>query len=320
VQFIFAGKAHPADKAGQYLIKRIVEVSLLPRFIGKIIFIPGYDITLAKAMVQGVDVWMNTPTRPMEASGTSGEKAVMNGVMHFSVLDGWWVEGYTEGAGWALPQFDTYSDPGFQNELDAATIYNIIENEIAPLFYDNDLKTNLPEQWITTIKTTVAKVASNFTTNRMLEDYCRKYYNPLAERSSKVKADDFTLARELAFWKKRVRREWPNVEVRSYTRLDISKSEINVGNAYPVNVELFIGGLSPEEIGFELLVAQESANGGMSVKQTYDFILTGFKDGVASFSSEIRPEIAGVFNLAGRIYPKNSYLPHRQDFDLVKWL
>ena len=132
VQFLFAGKAHPADRAGQDLIKHIVEISKMPQFIGKIVFIPNYDITIAKYLVQGVDIWMNTPTRPLEASGTSGEKAVMNGVMHFSVLDGWWVEGYKEGAGWALPMEKTYDNQDFQDEFDAAIIYNIIATEISP--------------------------------------------------------------------------------------------------------------------------------------------------------------------------------------------
>ena len=136
VQFLFAGKAHPHDKAGQDLIRRIVEVSRMPRFIGKILFLPNYNMELAKRLVQGVDVWMNTPTRPLEASGTSGEKAAMNGVMHFSVLDGWWVEGYREGAGWALPEDRTYENQSYQDELDATTIYNMLENEIAPLFYE----------------------------------------------------------------------------------------------------------------------------------------------------------------------------------------
>ena len=168
VQFLFAGKAHPADKAGQDLIKRIVDISKQDRFIGKIVFVPGYDINLAKKMVQGVDVWMNNPTRPQEASGTSGEKASMNGVMHFSVLDGWWVEGYVKGAGWALPQDRTYDNQDYQNELDAATIYTILENEIGPAFYDKDKVTGRSSTWIEYIKNTIAQVASNFTTNRKI--------------------------------------------------------------------------------------------------------------------------------------------------------
>ncbi|MCR4570371.1 MAG: alpha-glucan family phosphorylase, partial [Bacteroidales bacterium] len=217
VQFLFAGKAHPADKAGQDLIKQIVDISKDPRFIGKIVFVPGYDITLAKRMVQGVDVWMNNPTRPLEASGTSGEKAAMNGTMHFSVLDGWWVEGYKEGAGWALPIEQAYEDNNFQNELDAATIYQLLENDIAPAYYNVDRNTGRSSEWIGYIKNTIAKVACDFTTNRMLTDYMNQYYIPQAERTEAVKADDFREAREMAAWKKHVRRSWDDVQVLSRT-------------------------------------------------------------------------------------------------------
>ena len=166
VQFIFAGKAHPADKAGQDLIKHIVEISKQPRFLGKIIFLSNYDMDLARALIQGVDVWMNTPTRPLEASGTSGEKAAMNGVMHFSVLDGWWVEGYREDAGWMLPQKRTYENQQYQDELDAELIYNIIEDQIAPAYYNKD-SNGISIQWCNFIKNTIGKVAPQFTTYRM---------------------------------------------------------------------------------------------------------------------------------------------------------
>ncbi len=223
VQFIFAGKAHPADGAGQDLIKQIVEISKQDRFLGKIIFVAGYDITLAKRLVQGVDVWLNNPTRPQEASGTSGEKAAMNGVMHFSVLDGWWVEGYKEGgAGWALPLERTYEDPSYQNELDAATIYATIENEIAEIYYDVDPRTNLSERWISYIKNTIAQVACNFTTNRMLTDYCNQYYEPQARRFNELMADNAKAAREIAQWKEFVRSEWNNIRTISYTQPDAS--------------------------------------------------------------------------------------------------
>ncbi|MDE5890174.1 MAG: alpha-glucan family phosphorylase, partial [Bacteroidales bacterium] len=219
VQFLFAGKAHPADKAGQDLIKMIVDISKMPQFIGKIVFVPNYDITIAKYLVQGVDVWMNNPTRPLEASGTSGEKAAMNGVMHFSVLDGWWVEGYRPGAGWALPMERTYDDQNYQDELDAATIYAIIENEIAPTFYNVD-NSGRSSGWIEYIKNTVAMVACNFTTNRMLTDYINQYYVPQSERTAKIVADDYKMAHEIAAWKKHVRREWQNVGVVSMDKPD----------------------------------------------------------------------------------------------------
>ena len=190
VQFVFAGKAHPADKAGQDLIKHIVEISKQPRFLGKILFLPNYDMDLARTLIQGVDVWMNTPTRPQEASGTSGEKAAMNGVMHFSVLDGWWVEGYRPDAGWALPQKRTYENQAYQNELDAELIYNIIEDQIAPAFYNKNEK-GISIEWCSYIKNTIAKVASHFTTYRMLCDYEKQYYYPQQKRSALIRANHF---------------------------------------------------------------------------------------------------------------------------------
>ena len=318
VQFVFAGKAHPADKAGQDLIKQIVEISKQDRFIGKIVFVPGYDITLAKRMVQGVDVWMNNPTRPQEASGTSGEKASMNGVMHFSVLDGWWVEGYREGAGWALPQERTYDDQNYQNELDSATIYNIIENEIAPAYYDVD-ENGLSSRWISYIKNTIAQVACNFTTNRMLTDYLNQYYLPQSERSAKLVADDYKVAREIADWKKHVRRQWQNLEVVSYTQPDASL-ELSEKNELKADLVLNLGDMKPEEIGVEMLFVTTDSKGKQHISESIELGLVEASDGTAHFHASILPERQGMYQVATRIYPKNSLLPHRQDFPLVKWL
>ena len=318
VQFIFAGKAHPADKAGQDLIKQIVEISKQDRFIGKIVFVPGYDITLAKRMVQGVDVWMNNPTRPQEASGTSGEKASMNGVMHFSVLDGWWVEGYKEGAGWALPQERTYDDQNYQNELDSATIYNIIENEIAPAYYETD-ENGLSSRWISYIKNTIAQVACNFTTNRMLTDYLNQYYLPQTERFTKLAADDYKVAREIADWKKHVRRQWQNLEVVSYTQPDASL-ELSEKNELKADLVLNLGDMKPEEIGVEMLFVSTDAKGKQHISESIELGLVESNDGTAHFHASILPERPGMYQVATRIYPKNSLLPHRQDFPLVKWL
>jgi len=319
VQFLFAGKAHPADKAGQDLIKQIVAISKQERFIGKIVFVPGYDITLAKRLVQGVDVWMNNPTRPQEASGTSGEKASMNGVMHFSVLDGWWVEGYKEGAGWALPQERTYDDQYYQNELDAATIYTTIENEIAPAYYDVDEKLGLSPTWIGYIKNTVAKVASNFTTNRMLTDYCNQYYLPQAERTAKVVANDYQVAREISTWKKKVRRGWQNIEIISQTHPDASYS-LSPTNHLKVEVVLRLGDLSPEDIGIEMLFATSDRKGQLHIQDECEFTVTEYNDGVAKYEASILPQRTGMYQVATRMYAKNALLPHRQDVELVKWL
>lgn len=319
VQFLFAGKAHPADKAGQDLIKQIIAISKQDRFIGKIVFVPGYDITLAKRLVQGVDVWMNNPTRPQEASGTSGEKAVMNGVMHFSVLDGWWVEGYKENAGWALPQERTYDDQNYQNELDSATIYTIIENEIAPAYYDVDVATGRSSKWISFIKNTVAKVALDFTTNRMLSDYVRQYYKPQADRTAELMEDDFRLAKEIAAWKKSVEREWAGIEVVSYTQPDSSYS-LSPTNYLQSEVVLNLGGLSPEDIGVEMLFCSTDAKGRLRIQDRCGFKMEEINNGVATYRASILPERTGMYHVATRLYAKNKFLPHRQDFGLVRWL
>ena len=319
VQFLFAGKAHPADKAGQDLIKQIVDISKDPRFIGKIVFIPGYDITLAKRMVQGVDVWMNNPTRPQEASGTSGEKAAMNGTMHFSVLDGWWVEGYKEGAGWALPIEQAYEDNNFQNELDAATIYQILENDIAPAYYNVDRNTGRSSEWIGYIKNTIAQVACNFTTNRMLTDYINQYYEPQSQEAKQMKAKDFAKARELAAWKAHVRREWENVRLISRSQ-SATTYDLSLATPYHAEIELQLGALTPEEVGLEAVFAQADVHGKLHIVDVQECQVDEFKDGVAKYSVNVLPEKTGAYQVGARVFAKNPLLPHRQSFECVKWL
>ncbi len=320
IQFIFAGKAHPADKAGQDLIKRIVEISKMPQFLGKIVFVPNYDITLAKYLVQGVDIWMNTPTRPLEASGTSGEKAVMNGVMHFSVLDGWWVEGYKEGAGWALQMERTYDDQNFQDELDAATIYNIFETDIAPKYYDKNSK-GISNTWIDIIKNCVAEVACDFTTNRMMTDYFTKFYNPLAERYNKLIENNYAIARMIALWKVNMRREWTKMEILNNSTINNISGALVLGNTYEATLTISLGNdIEPEDIGIEILLAEYNKKGKLCIKEVFPYELKEYANGVATFVCKIVPDKTGAYQIAGRMYAKNGLLPHRQDFELVKWL
>lgn len=320
IQFIFAGKAHPNDKAGQDLIKMIVEISKRPEFIGKILFLQNYDMTLAKKLVQGVDIWLNTPTRPLEASGTSGEKAVMNGALHFSVLDGWWAEGYQPSTGWALTEKQTYDDPNFQDELDAETIYSILENEIAPLFYFRE-KDDLPSGWIRYIKNSIANVAPNFTMSRMLNDYQEKFYSCLCNRSTRIKADDFALAKELASWKKKIYRGWDSIEVVSLSYPDISKENIILAKKYTSEVVLDLNELSPDDIGVELVIArydQEDNRLKIFFKQEYELYKT--ENRFAYYRIEITPTKPGVFEFGARIFPKHPNLPNRQDLNYVRWI
>ena len=318
VQFIFAGKAHPADKAGQDLIKHIVEISKQPRFLGKIIFLSNYDMDLARALIQGVDVWMNTPTRPLEASGTSGEKAAMNGVMHFSVLDGWWVEGYREDAGWMLPQKRTYENQQYQDELDAELIYNIIEDQIAPAYYNKD-SNGISIQWCNFIKNTIGKVAPQFTTYRMLSDYERQYYYPQQKRSALLRANGFEKAIELSQWKKRVAHEWPELRVEKVVAPKRDRELISLGNIYEATIDLYLGELTPEDVSLELVVTCKE-EGQLKVTQLIQAELISFSGRVASYKLSTSTEDAGLFMIALRLYPKHELLPHRQDFALVKWL
>ena len=319
VQFIFAGKAHPADGMGQDLIKQIIEISKQDRFLGRIIFVPGYDITLAKRMVQGVDVWMNNPTRPLEASGTSGEKAAMNGVMHFSVLDGWWVEGYKEGAGWALPLEKTYDDQNYQNELDSATIYATIETQIAPTYYDVDKNSGLSPVWVGYIKNTIARVACNFTTNRMLTDYCNQYYIPQAKRTVELSADGARLAREIAAWKQMMLVEWRNLKV-VFSKEPEASYVLSQDNMLKSEVVLDLGRIKPDDIGVEVLFTTQDAKGEQHIQDVEELKLVSYENGIATFRTEVLPEHTGMYQVAKRIFPKNPLLPHRQDFPLVKWL
>ncbi|GAB4280025.1 MAG: hypothetical protein Kow0068_04150 [Marinilabiliales bacterium] len=319
VQILFAGKAHPNDKAGQDLIKQIVEISKRKEFLGKVIFLENYDIELAKKLVQGVDIWMNTPTRPLEASGTSGMKAVMNGVLHFSVLDGWWVEGYKENAGWALPEERTYQNQEFQDELDAETIYEIIENEIVPLFYKRD-SNNIPVDWIQYIKKSIAFIAPEFTTKRMLDDYQKRFYHKLYNRSLELKENNYALAIEIDRWKKSMRKRWETIKVVSVNIPDYEKTPLKMTEAYKGEVCIDIGEVKPEEIGMDLVIANRLPNNEVKIAHVFEADIVKVVDNKAYFKIEKEPIRPGHFSYGLRIYPKHDKLPHRQDFCLVKWI
>ncbi len=319
VQFIFAGKAHPNDKAGQDLIRKLVEVSKRPEFVGKFLFLQNYDMELAKKMVQGVDIWLNTPTRPLEASGTSGMKAVMNGALHFSVLDGWWVEGYQKGAGWALPMERTYIQQEFQDELDAEMIYTMLENEIVPLYYQRN-EEDVPMEWVSHIKNSIAKVASKFSTTRMMEDYENRFYHKLYLRSNRITENEYDLAKRLAAWKRKVSRNWESLEIITAEQFDTSRQAIVLGKEYSSEVVLDLGKLTPDEVGVELVIAELVDNGDVKIKHSQDFDLEHVEENRAIYRLSFIPNNPGVYDSGIRIYAKNKEVPHRMDFTLVRWI
>ncbi len=316
VQFIFSGKAHPADGAGQGLIKKIFEISQRPEFLGKIIFLEDYDMQLARRLVSGVDVWMNTPTRPLEASGTSGEKAEMNGVVNLSVLDGWWYEGYREGAGWALTDKRTYENQGYQDQLDAASIYALLENEIVPLYYNRNEK-GYSEGWIKVVKNSIASIAPHYTMKRQLDDYYDKFYTSQAKRYNLLKADNYKVAKEIALWKETVANRWDSIRVVS-KETTIGPLGINTGKEYSIKYVIDEAGLS-DAIGVELVVVSNS-DGTDKVCSTHQLEVTAQEGNLYTFEKKFCFKEGGSFKIAVRMYPKNALLPHRQDFAYVKWL
>ena len=319
VQFIFAGKAHPADKAGQDLIKNIVDISKRPEFRGKIIFVQNYDMNLAKMLLQGVDVWLNTPTRPLEASGTSGEKGVMNGTLHFSVLDGWWVEGYKKDAGWSLPAERTYDVQDFQDELDAETIYNILEEEVVEAFY-NRVHTGIPEKWIEFIKNTISQVAPNFTTARMIRDYQDRYYLPQYKRTKKIVENNFTLAREMAEWKYRVSSIWNEIELKNLDIEDGITNKMTIGKEYPIQATVDLKGLSSNEVGLELVITENEGSQTPRLITAIELKPESCEGSVCCYKHRLHPYHPGSFNYSFRLFPKNENLPHRQDFRYIRWI
>ncbi|MCG8579123.1 MAG: alpha-glucan family phosphorylase, partial [Bacteroidales bacterium] len=319
VQFIFAGKAHPADKAGQDLIKLIVDVSRRPEFVGKILFLENYDMELGQKLVKGVDIWMNTPTRPLEASGTSGEKAVMNGVMNFSVLDGWWLEGYRKGAGWALTEKRTYENQGFQDELDAQTIYSMFENEIVPLFYKRN-ENNIPVDWVKYIKNCIADIAPDYTTKRMMDDYKERFYEPMFKRVRKVRLNDFEAARDLAAWKQKLLASWDKIEVISVDAPSTPKHKYLSGQSYHMEVALDLKNLIEENICVELVIRNSAEAQSAGPITTQKFSQVRKVDTLAFYELDLELLDPGIFDFGVRVYACNPALPHRQDFSYVKWI
>ena len=319
VVFLFAGKAHPADGAGQGLIKKIFEISQREEFQGKVIFLEDYDFLLARRLVSGVDIWMNTPTRPLEASGTSGEKAEMNGVVNLSVKDGWWLEGYREGAGWALTEKRTYQNQGYQDQLDAATIYSLLENEIIPLYYNKDKKTGISKGWIKVIKNSIATIAPHYTMKRQLDDYYSKFYEKQAKRFKELAKNDYRLAKEIAQWKEAVAERWDAINVVSCESTAPQSGLHETGVEYTLRYVINEQGLD-DAVALEKVNVAIDKDGNEHVFSIEPLKMVGHEGNNYTFESVQSPKQSGQYKSAIRMYPKNKHLPHRQDFCYVKWL
>ena len=318
IQFVFTGKAHPADGGGQGLIKHIVEISRRPEFLGKILFLENYDMRLARRLISGVDIWLNTPTRPLEASGTSGEKAEMNGVLNFSVLDGWWYEGYKEGAGWALTSQRTYDNQQYQDQLDAATIYHLLEDEIIPLYFAKNSKGYSPE-WIQYIKNSMSQIAPEYTMKRMLDDYVARFYSPLAARAARLEQSDFAEAREIAAWKQEVAEHWNDFEVESFDYQDAA-AHPTVGEEYDIRIVIDRKSLR-SMLGVEIVYTRENPeNHQTELVSVAPFTLRKEVGSKLYFELRKKASVYGHMRVGFRVFPVNPKLPHRMDFAYVRWI
>jgi len=317
VQFLFAGKAHPNDKAGQDLIKKIIEFSRQPKFIGKIIFLENYDMILAKKLVSGCDVWLNTPTRPLEASGTSGEKAIMNGVLNFSVLDGWWAEGYTPEGGWAISEDITYKDNNLQDQLDATLLYTTIEDNIVSAFYTKNNE-NVPEIWTNMMKENFVKISPHFTMKRQLEDYYKKFYDKLEQRTKLLTQNHNKNLYELLRWKEKMLANWEIIKVVDINLDGGTDNTFFIGESTTLTVALQLGTLTPEDIKVEFcLIQSDNGNEKLVDKQQFQFVKQ--ENGTIHYQCELIPNYSGSWKYGIRIQPFNPMLPHDLDFNLVRW-
>jgi starch phosphorylase len=315
VQIIFAGKAHPADEPGKALIQQIYRLSRQPDFVGKIILLEGYSMAMARKLVSGVDIWLNNPIRPYEASGTSGEKASLNGVPNCSILDGWWVEGYNGKNGWAFGEQRDYQNPELQSEADALALYTVLEQEIIPLYYTRDAQ-GIPHGWLQVMKEAVRTVASQFSMARMVKEYTERMYIPAIHQEQRVMRESYALARSLAEWKLKVARAWPQVAIWA---TGPTEGQIAIGEAITVNAYLRLPDVRPEDVAVEVVYGRDD-NGKMRNPVVQRMEPDGREDnGNHRYRVQLSPNTGGSFIYGVRVLPTHPALLDRHEMGLVLW-
>ena len=318
VQIIFAGKPHPADLQGQDLVRQIYEYSKMPQFKNKIVILENYNMHIARYLVSGVDVWLNNPRRPLEASGTSGEKAGLNGVLNFSILDGWWFEGYEKDKnGWAIGDDTEYTNYEIQDNADSKSIYSCLENEIMPLYYTRDSK-GLNKEWIKMMKNSIKSVGGGYNTNRMLCDYLEKLYVPELKLVKDIYSDK-SKVEEFADWKNKMYDEWNNISISSPTISD--ELAINAGEKITLSCKISLGQINPNSVICEVFYGKflndEKLVGTKCVKMD---LTNDFKDGTYEYSTQIDIDNGGNYGYTFRVLPNHEMLINSQDMSLVKWI
>jgi phosphorylase/glycogen(starch) synthase len=321
VHIVFAGKSHPNDQMGKDLIKKVINVCKDERFRGKIFFVEGYDIRIARHLVQGVDVWLNNPRRPLEASGTSGEKVVANGVLNLSISDGWWVEGFDGSNGWTIgPVVKGYTEEtGNADEEDSQSLYALLENSVIPLFYDREIS-GLPEKWIAMIKRSMQTLVPRFNTERMLVDYYRDLYLPTAQREHELYQNSYQMARELADWKRKIPMRFSSLRLLDVSIEGIRGDTILVDRPLDVAVRIDPGKLAPEELLVELIIGKKDGPGFSSPPECVPLkIADRAAGGVFIYSISYTVRQNGAYAYGIRVLPNHPHLATKQETGLVYW-
>lgn len=318
VQFIFAGKAHPHDTGGKELIRRIVEVGRMPDFRHSIVFLENYDMNVARYMVQGSDVWLNNPRRPKEASGTSGMKGIYNGCLNLSILDGWWAEGYSPSVGWAIGNGEEYAEADWddQDRIEGLAIYNIIENDIIPKFYNRG-RDQLPREWIGMMKNAIIDMAPFFNTNRMVQQYTDMYYMPNQERITQMTANNKKSGLEYAAWRERLEHVWNQTNVVDVT---IDERTVKVGSKAEIVAKVRLGDLSPENVKVQLYFGSLTTRGNIMNGEAIDMeFVEANGDGVYTFKITHKYDVTGDQGLSVRVLPYHSYMHTLFQPNLITW-
>lgn len=317
VQFIFAGKAHPRDEAGKQLIREVVEHSRRPEFRDRLVVLERYDVALARALVQGCDVWLNTPLRPLEASGTSGMKAAANGALQLSVLDGWWAEAYAPGLGWAIGLDSALDDPEVQDALDATSLYELLEHEVAPLFYERE-GGGVPVRWIETMKRSIEAFAPRFNTTRMVQQYAELAYAPAADAWGRLRREGKAPARQLAAWLRNVREHWDTVKICDMQ--DSIDGDLPLSGVVSVQVQAHLGQLTPQDVEFHVVHGPATPDGGLAPVGDAPLIFEGqAEDGICHYRATFEPAARGRVGYAVRVLPRHPELRNPFDTGLVLW-
>jgi len=316
VQIIFAGKAHPQDHLGKEVIKKIIHLAQQPEFRQRIVFIEDYDMNVGRYLVQGSDVWLNTPRRPLEACGTSGMKAAANGVLNLSVLDGWWAEGYQPGLGWAIGSGEEYEDLSYQDEVECQATYNILEKTIVPLFYERG-RDNLPREWIAMMKRSMQTLAARFNSHRMVEDYVHQVYVPLALNWSQIQSDRLEKARELTVWMNRMKGEWSTLQI--LEKGTNGRRGFEIGQSVGVEVKVHLGQFSPNDLSVEIYFGRVDSKASFLNRNTAPLGHSRWEGNHAIFSGEIPCREVGRFGFRIRILPFHPLLSNPHSLGLILW-